>query len=60
VLVRLVGGPLGRRELRPTRAVGRAWLVAGDAGWGVYIPAHREPVTGIALARARPHRVPCR
>ncbi|WP_237407814.1 hypothetical protein [Streptomyces sp. M2CJ-2] len=29
------------------------WLTVGDADWGLYIPVHRDPATGIVLAEAR-------
>ncbi|MEV6810446.1 hypothetical protein [Streptomyces sp. NPDC051132] len=29
------------------------WLTAGDADWGLYVPVHRDPVTGTVLAEVR-------
>ncbi|MEU5541224.1 hypothetical protein AB0G85_02310 [Streptomyces sioyaensis] len=50
-----VGGPLGGRELStdPGPWAGD-WLTAGDADGRLYVPVHREPVTGVVLAEARP------
>ncbi|MFE7790646.1 hypothetical protein [Streptomyces sp. NPDC057460] len=54
MIVRLVGGPLGGRELSTTpRAWAGDWLTAGDADWGPYVPVHRDPVTGVVLAEIR-------
>lgn len=30
------------------------WLTAGDADWGLYVPVHSEPATGVILAEVRP------
>ncbi|CCK32886.1 hypothetical protein BN159_p5 (plasmid) [Streptomyces davaonensis JCM 4913] len=53
-IVRLVGGPLGGRELSTTTS---SWaghgLTAGGADWGLYVPVHRDPVTGVVLAEIR-------
>ncbi|WFB11384.1 hypothetical protein LRS74_33425 [Streptomyces sp. LX-29] len=54
MIVRLVGGPLGGRELSTTPgAWAGGWLTAGDADWGLYVPVHRVPVTGVVLAEIR-------
>ncbi|MEU2133180.1 hypothetical protein [Streptomyces sp. NPDC018352] len=29
------------------------WLAAGDADWGLYVPVHHDPATGMVLAEAR-------
>ncbi|MEU2448293.1 hypothetical protein ABZ588_32920 [Streptomyces althioticus] len=54
MIVRFAGGPLAGRELETTDApwVG-GWLTVGDADWGLYIPVHRDPATGVVLAEAR-------
>lgn len=51
MIVRFVGGPLAGRELenRDAAWVG-GWLTVGDADWGLYVPVHRDPVTGIVVA----------
>lgn len=28
-------------------------LPAGDSGWGLYVPVHRDLVTGVVLAEVR-------
>ncbi|UXY32379.1 hypothetical protein [Streptomyces sp. HUAS TT20] len=33
--------------------MGRDWLTAGDADWGLYVSVHRDPATGIVLAEAQ-------
>ncbi|BCK73927.1 hypothetical protein Srufu_078800 [Streptomyces libani subsp. rufus] len=55
MLVRLVGGPLGRRKLSTDRARGPGLLTAGDADW-VVRPRARELVTGISWQRLGPPR----
>ncbi|MEU0837340.1 hypothetical protein [Streptomyces sp. NPDC005969] len=51
MIVRLVGGPLGGRELLTTPGAWAGdWLTAGDADWGLYVAVHRDPVTGVVLA----------
>ncbi|MFF7191135.1 hypothetical protein ACFZAR_39420 [Streptomyces sp. NPDC008222] len=51
MIVRLLGGPLAGRVLATTDAPwAGGWLTAGDADWGLYVPVHRVPVTGIVLA----------
>lgn len=49
-----MGGPLAGRHLLTTPGlwVG-SWLTAGDADWGLYVPVHRDPATGVVLAEAR-------
>ncbi|MFI2188729.1 hypothetical protein [Streptomyces sioyaensis] len=46
---------LGGRELStdPGPWVGDC-PTAGDADWGLYVPVHRGPVTGVVLAEVRP------
>ena len=52
MIVRLVGGPLGGRELSTTPGPWAGdWLTAGDADWGLYVPVYRGPVTGAASGR---------
>lgn len=54
MIVRFAGGPLAGRGLQTTdvlRAGG--WLTVGAAGWGLYVPTHRDPVTGVVLAEVR-------
>ncbi|MER0443299.1 hypothetical protein ABR738_01665 [Streptomyces sp. Edi4] len=29
------------------------WFTDGDAGWGLYVPVHRDAVTGVVLAEVR-------
>ncbi|WP_330285387.1 hypothetical protein [Streptomyces sp. NBC_00576] len=54
MIVRLVGGPLGGRELSTTPDPwAGGWLTAGDADWGLYVPVHRDLVTGVVLAEVR-------
>ncbi|MGK4909474.1 hypothetical protein [Streptomyces albus] len=54
MIVRFLGGPLGGRVLTTTGAPwAGGWLSAGGAGWGLYIPVHRDPTTGVVLAEAR-------
>ncbi|MFF4795646.1 hypothetical protein ACFY2M_39435 [Streptomyces sp. NPDC001276] len=54
MIVRLAGGPLAGRvlEVSPAPWAGD-WLTAGDASWGLYVPVHRDPVTGVVLAGIR-------
>jgi hypothetical protein len=54
VIVRFAGGPLAGRELETTDAPwAGGWLTAGDADWGLYVPVHCDPVTGVVLAEVR-------
>ncbi|MGX1887271.1 hypothetical protein [Streptomyces sp. NPDC055287] len=53
MIVRLLGGPLAGIELETADAWVGQWLTAGDADWGLYVPVHRDPATGIVLAEAR-------
>ncbi|MER5916702.1 hypothetical protein ABT124_41625 [Streptomyces sp. NPDC001982] len=54
MIVRLLGGPLaGRRLLTTPGSWAGGWLTAGDADWGLYVPVHRDPATGIVLAEIR-------
>ncbi|MFP8903391.1 hypothetical protein [Streptomyces atacamensis] len=53
MIVRLVGGPLGGRELSIPSPWAGGWLTAGDADWGLYVPVHHDPVTGVVLAEVR-------
>lgn len=54
VIVRFAGGPLAGCVLETTDAPwAGGWLTAGDADWGLYVPVHRDPVTGTTLAEAR-------
>ncbi|MFF7954084.1 hypothetical protein [Streptomyces griseorubiginosus] len=54
MIVRLVGGPLAGRELETSDAPWAGdWLTAGDADWGLYVPVHRDAVTGVVLAEVR-------
>ncbi|WP_327321111.1 hypothetical protein OG735_00265 [Streptomyces sp. NBC_01210] len=51
MIVRLLGGPLAGIELETADIPwAGGWLTAGDADWGLYVPVHRDPVTGIVLA----------
>ncbi|WP_167367940.1 hypothetical protein [Streptomyces agglomeratus] len=43
MIVRLLGGPLAGIELETTDAWVGQWLTAGDADWGLYVPATRRP-----------------
>ncbi|MFE0359533.1 hypothetical protein ACFW2I_39630 [Streptomyces nigra] len=29
------------------------WLTAGDGDWGLYVPVHHDPATGVVLVEAR-------
>ncbi|MFE9454548.1 hypothetical protein [Streptomyces sp. NPDC006739] len=51
MIVRLLGCSLAGRvlETADTPCAG-GWLTAGDADWGLYVPVHRDPATGIVLA----------
>ncbi|MEU8527176.1 hypothetical protein AB0C77_16505 [Streptomyces sp. NPDC048629] len=52
--VRLLGGPLAGRVLETNDAPWTGgWFTAGEADWGLYVPVHRDPVTGIVLAEAQ-------
>ncbi|NMI54973.1 hypothetical protein FNV62_50200 [Streptomyces sp. RLB3-17] len=54
MIVRLVGGPLGGRELSTTLGAWDGdWLTAGDADRGLYLPVHHDPATGVVLAEIR-------
>ncbi|GAA4119910.1 MULTISPECIES: hypothetical protein [Streptomyces] len=54
MIVRFVGGPLAGRELETTDAPWfGGWLTAGDADWSLYVPTHRDPVTGVVLAEVQ-------
>jgi hypothetical protein len=54
VIVRLLGGPLDGRVLTTTNAPwAGGWLTAGDADWDLYVPVHRDTVTGVVLAEFR-------
>jgi hypothetical protein len=54
VIVRLLGGPLAGRVLETTDTPwAGGWLTAGDADWGLYVPVHRAPATGIVLAEVQ-------
>ncbi|MET7685767.1 hypothetical protein [Streptomyces sp. NPDC005423] len=54
MIVQLLGGPLAGRVLATTDVPwGGGWLTAGDGDWGLYVPVHRDPVTGIVLAEIR-------
>ncbi|MFG2632251.1 hypothetical protein [Streptomyces sp. NPDC048473] len=54
MIVRLLGGPLAGRELETAPGPWAGdWLTAGDADWGLYVLAHRDPATGIVLAEIR-------
>lgn len=54
MIVRFAGGPLAGRELETADAPwAGGWLTAGDADWGLYVPVHRDPVTGVVLAEVR-------
>ncbi|KPI20059.1 hypothetical protein OV450_7769 [Actinobacteria bacterium OV450] len=54
MIIRLLDGPLAGRVLETTDAPWHGdWLTAGDAEWGLYVPVHRDPVTGIVLAEAQ-------
>ncbi|MFD3932655.1 hypothetical protein [Streptomyces sp. NPDC058614] len=54
MIVRLVGGPLGGRELSTTPGPWAGdWLTAGDVDWGLYVPVHRDSVTGVVVAEIR-------
>ncbi|MEW2426146.1 hypothetical protein AB0911_37215 [Streptomyces nigra] len=54
MIVRLLGGPLAGRVLTTTDVPwAGGWLTAGDADWGLYVPVHRDPATGVVLAEAR-------
>ncbi|MER8091247.1 hypothetical protein ABTZ57_41000 [Streptomyces sp. NPDC094048] len=55
MIVRLLGGPLAGRVLETTDAPWTGdWLTAGgEADWGLYVPVHRDPTTGIVLAEAQ-------
>lgn len=51
MIVRFLGGPLAGRVLTTTDAPwAGGWLTAGDADWGLYVPVHHDPVTGVVLA----------
>lgn len=51
VIVRLLGGLFAGIEMETIDApVGRRLLTVGDTDWSLYIPVHRDPVTGIVLA----------
>ncbi|WP_445270416.1 hypothetical protein [Streptomyces sp. DSM 41634] len=54
MIVRLLGGPLAGRVQETNDAPWTGgWLAAGEADWGLYVPVHRDPVTGIFLAEAQ-------
>ncbi|GAA2331559.1 hypothetical protein [Streptomyces cuspidosporus] len=54
MIARFAGGPLAGREPETTDAPwAGGWLTAGDADWGLYVPVHRDPVTGVVLAEIR-------
>ncbi|MER5669255.1 hypothetical protein [Streptomyces mirabilis] len=54
MIVRLVGGPLGGRELSTTPGPWDGdWLTAGDADRVLYLPEHHDPATGVVLAEIR-------
>ncbi|EST20343.1 hypothetical protein N566_28235 [Streptomycetaceae bacterium MP113-05] len=54
MIVRFAGGPLAGRELETTDAPwAGGWLTTGDADWGLYVPVHRDLVTGVVLAEVR-------
>ena len=54
MIVRFVGGPFAGRELETTDAPwAGGWLTVGDADWGLYIPVHRAPVTGVVATKIR-------
>ncbi|CAL9675719.1 MULTISPECIES: hypothetical protein [Streptomyces] len=51
MIVRLLGGLFAGIEMETIDApVGRRLLTVGDTDWSLYIPVHRDPVTGIVLA----------
>lgn len=52
MIVRLLGGPLAGGVLTDAPWAG-GWLTAGDADWGLYVPVHRDPATGVVLVEAR-------
>lgn len=52
VIVRLLGGLAGI-ELETTDAWVGQWLAASDADWGLHVPVHRDPATGLVLAEIR-------
>jgi hypothetical protein len=54
VKVRFVGGPLAGRELVTTPGPwSGSWLTTGDQDWALYVPTHRDLVTGVVLAEVR-------
>ncbi|WP_327321122.1 hypothetical protein OG735_00325 [Streptomyces sp. NBC_01210] len=54
MIVRLVGGPLGGRELSTTPGLWDGdWFTTDDSDWGLYLPVHHDPATGAVLAEIR-------
>ncbi|MCC3654748.1 hypothetical protein LIX60_25440 [Streptomyces sp. S07_1.15] len=56
-----MGGPLAGRELVTTPGPWFGdWMTIGNQDWALYVPTHRDPVTGVVLAevlaRAPRHR----
>ncbi|MEV8334449.1 hypothetical protein OG275_00125 [Streptomyces niveus] len=53
MIVRLVGGPLAGRVLETTDTPWFGdWFMVGDTA-GLYVPFHRDPMTGVVLAEIR-------
>ncbi|MFB8415299.1 hypothetical protein ACFC63_07260 [Streptomyces albidoflavus] len=53
MIVRFAGGPLAGIELETTDAAWFGdWFPVGDTA-GLYVPVHRDPVTGVVLAEVR-------
>ncbi|MFI7329676.1 hypothetical protein ACIBQ3_34185 [Streptomyces rubiginosohelvolus] len=55
MIVQFIGGPLAGLKLATTedRWAGGWFSTEGAAEWTLYVPVHRDPVTGIVLAEAR-------
>lgn len=53
MIVRFAGGPLTGRELETTDAPWEGGLTTGDADGALYVPMHRDPVTGVVLTEVR-------
>ncbi|MBP2579581.1 hypothetical protein J3A78_000059 [Streptomyces sp. PvR006] len=59
MIVRFAGGPLTGCELETTDAPWfGGWLTTVDADWALYVPVHRDLVTGAVLAEVRV-TIPC-
>ncbi|POG43192.1 hypothetical protein BV881_33240 [Streptomyces sp. ZL-24] len=53
MIVRFVGGPLAQRELETTDAPRFGGWFAVGAELALYVPVHRDAVTGVVVAEVR-------